>query len=469
MTFFDMISMSAGNLLRRKLRTFLTMLGVLIGTSSIVAMMSIGIGMRDLVMAEYSSYGSITQITVSEGMSDSAATVSDSTKLSESNIKKFENIDHVVSVEPCLLFDMNMQQGKYIGWGQLKGVSAEYISKQKVGKGKPPEASSNSRLEVLAGNTLITNFYDPNNFEDTFYFNAEKLPDVDLLNKVTRMTTYDQYATFRQELKNKNTKNEEGQEGEDNADIYMQDSEVRFRINITGIMEGEADAFSIDSDCLLVDIEQLKNYLTRNFKKGEIPNQPYNAKEKPFNEWVYNQATVNIDDGENVEQVLKDIQDMGFQASSNKEMLDAAQRIFMIIEMVLGAIGMIAFLVAAIGIANTMMMSTYERTKEIGVMKVLGCDLKDIRRLFLTEAGFIGFFGGIMGLLFTIGLSALGNKVAAAYLTSGMGLMEGKISVIPIWLMVLAIVFSTAMGMLAGYFPAKRAMKLSPLAAIRTE
>ena len=111
-----------------------------------------------------------------------------------------------------------------------------------------------------------------------------------------------------------------------------------------------------------------------------------------------------------------------------------------------------------------MMMSTYERTKEIGIMKVLGCDMHDIQKLFLVEAGFIGFIGGVVGLGITAIISVVINHLA-----STMGQMAGNISVIPWWLAVVAVVFSTFMGMVAGYFPARRAMRLSPLAAIRTE
>lgn len=460
MTFFDMISMSVGNLLRRKLRTFLTMLGVLIGTSSIVAMLSIGIGMQELVMAEYSSYGGITQIIVSEGMSDSGNTADDSIKLTDTNAESFAQIDHVTSVEPVLTFDLTMIQGKFMGWAQLKSVSAEYLAEKKVEKGELPQATGGSKLEVLAGNTVITNFYDPNNFEGTSYYMTQELPNVDLLGKVTKFTTWDQYAYERQK-----------NESESDADTMgmVVDNEVRLNLKITGIMEGGPDAYTADSSYILVEMEQLKSYLTRNYKRGEIPNQPYNAKGKPFNEWVYNSIIVNVDDADNVELVQKELQDRGFMAQSNKEMLDSAQNIFRIIELVLGAIGMIAFLVAAIGIANTMMMSTYERTKEIGVMKVLGCDMRDIQKLFLSEAGFIGFLGGVLGLLFTLLLSVVANMFASQFLQQNMGVADARISVIPPWLILLSIVFSTLMGMLAGYFPARRAMKLSPLAAIRTE
>ena len=111
-----------------------------------------------------------------------------------------------------------------------------------------------------------------------------------------------------------------------------------------------------------------------------------------------------------------------------------------------------------------MMMSIYERTKEIGVMKVLGCDLRNIRTLFLMEAGFIGFIGGIVGLILSFVISMVMNKLAQA----AEEYMSG-ISYIPAWLVVLSLVFAVVVGMLAGFFPARRAMKLSPLAAIRNE
>ena len=131
----------------------------------------------------------------------------------------------------------------------------------------------------------------------------------------------------------------------------------------------------------------------------------------------------------------------------------------------LGGIGAVSLFVAAIGIANTMMMSIYERTKEIGVMKVLGCDLSAIRNMFLTEAGFIGLIGGAVGLILSFCISGVIN-----FLTNSM-YMEGSygLSYIPPYLVLLALVFAVVIGMLAGLFPALRAMRLSPLAAIRNE
>ena len=247
-------------------------------------------------------------------------------------------------------------------------------------------------------------------------------------------------------------------------DMGSEDNSMfKLQLNPTGIMAG-GQSYGMYSMSLLADIDTLKEYLMRNYGKGRIPNQPRD-KGKPLNEWVYNSIVLEVDEAENVDMVQQAVMDLGFEASSNKEMLESMQSTMQIVELVLGGIGMVAFLVAAIGIANTMMMSTYERTKEIGVMKVLGCDMKDIMLLFLAEAAFIGFIGGIVGLGFSEIISFIINSLAA----SVDGMATGKISVIDWWLALAAVGFSTLMGMVAGYFPARRAMKLSPLAAIHTE
>jgi ABC-type antimicrobial peptide transport system permease subunit len=116
-----------------------------------------------------------------------------------------------------------------------------------------------------------------------------------------------------------------------------------------------------------------------------------------------------------------------------------------------------------------MMMSTYERTKEIGIMKVIGARISDIKKMFLTEALMIGAIGGGIGVLFSYIVSFLMNYFLKDLASGFMGIEGARLSVIPIWLAVAALLFSMLIGLISGYFPARRAMKLSALTAIRTE
>lgn len=465
MSFYDLMSMSLGNLWRRKVRTVLTVLGVLIGTTSIVAMLSLAFGMKQIMMEEFSSMGSITQIQVSSdsGMEGESGTDT-STMLTESNMKMFEEMEHVRSVMPQLSFDASIRQGKYSGSATIRGVDKGLLESQALGEGELPGEGGGS-LQLIAGNLILTNFGYLQGDEYIDYYTTGELPNIDLMTQVKVADIYDMTASNEvpQETSEDDEAQDDGEDGSSETPVVEDNSFKQFRINITGIMEGDAETYGQFSYDMLTDIDALKSYLIKNFGKGNIPGQP-RPNGRPLNEWVYTNLIVDVDEAENVDGIMQQIQDMGFRAQSNKELLESAQKSLQIVELVLGGIGMVAFLVAAIGIANTMMMSTYERTKEIGVMKVLGCDMHDIQKLFLAEAGFIGFIGGMIGLGVTAIISMVINHLAGT-----MGQMAGNISVIPWWLAVIAVIFSTFMGMVAGYFPARRAMRLSPLAAIRTE
>ena len=477
MSFYDLMSMSLGNLWRRKLRTILTVLGVLIGTTSIVAMLSLAFGMKQQMMEQYESMGSVTQINVSPGGgmdSDSSGSQTDtSTMLTESNMEMFQGMEHVKSVSPQLTFDGTMKSGRYSGYANMIGVDQSMLDSQELDKGEVPKAGNSGTLQVLGGNQLLTGFGYVQGDEYVDYYSTGELPPIDLMTQIHQLQVYndaaesetvDQTASTDASTEDSSGDGDSDSAGDDaDAQPAEDNSMLNFRIKITGIMAGGLEEYNNYSQSLLVNLDDLKSYLTKNFGKGKIPGQP-KPNGKPLNEWVYTTIVVEVDQADNVEDVMKSIQDMGFSANSNKELIDSAQKSLQIVELVLGGIGMVAFLVAAIGIANTMMMSTYERTKEIGVMKVLGCDMRDIQKLFLAEAGFIGLIGGIVGLLLSCGVSSLINHFSA-----GMEGIGGNISVIPWWLALAAVAFSTLMGMVAGYFPARRAMKLSPLAAIHTE
>jgi ABC-type antimicrobial peptide transport system permease subunit len=145
-------------------------------------------------------------------------------------------------------------------------------------------------------------------------------------------------------------------------------------------------------------------------------------------------------------------------------------------QMMLGGLGAISLFVAALGITNTMIMSISERIKEIGIMKSLGCFVNDIRIIFLTEAGIIGFMGGIVGCVVSLLISLIINMVSlGAFSLSNIVLAVrggedvSRVSVIPLWLLAFSVVFSILIGLCSGYYPANRAVKISALEAIKNE
>jgi ABC-type antimicrobial peptide transport system permease subunit len=189
----------------------------------------------------------------------------------------------------------------------------------------------------------------------------------------------------------------------------------------------------------------------------------------------YQQIKLNVDNVKNVLKVQDEIEKLGYQSESQMQWLEPIQQASRTMQMVLGALGAVAMIVSAISIANTMVMSIYERTKEIGIMKVLGCVIKDIRKLFLFEAAMIGLFGGLIG----IGLGYLSSWVINKFGGPVFGsLMSGnymydmtntKFSIIPLYLPALSLAISITVGLLSGYFPARRATKIKAIEAMKTD
>ena len=436
MRFFDLLIMSINNLRRRKLRTGLTVLGVVIGTASIVVMVSLGIGLKENTVESYASFGSLTRIQISSGYGNQ----SEDDHLVDATVTKLAKIPHVKSVSPILETDVNLKQGVYQGYSNIVGMPREELEQIPLAEGKLPNKNA-ATLEFIVGNMVSDNFYNSKTGKGSW--DGEDLSKVDLIHKP--------FFTMFQNMGN-------GDES----------SQKKYLFPACALVDGGENGFSEYGYQIYTDIDLLKTQLKKIYRKNPIPGQPTNKKGKPYNYFVYNMIYVNVDDMEHVTEVQKAITDMGYEAYSSMQWLEQAQQQTDMIQAVLGGIGAVSLFVAAIGIANTMMMSIYERTKEIGVLKVLGCALGDIRTMFLMEAGFIGFMGGVLGLGLSYSVSAAINKFLGASL-SGMTGGSGAISRIPLWLSGSAVVFAVLIGMLAGLFPALRAMKLSPLAAIRNE
>ena len=131
--------------------------------------------------------------------------------------------------------------------------------------------------------------------------------------------------------------------------------------------------------------------------------------------------------------------------------------------------GGLALFVAALGVTNTMIMAVYERTREIGILKAIGASRWDVLRLFIVEAALIGFLGGVLGLALGTLLGRGVDWAAHWYLESEGVRGIGSLSVVPWWLALGALSFGTLVGLAAGVYPASRAARLDPVAALRYE
>lgn len=453
MKLLDLLKLSVSNLKRRKLRTVLTVLGVLIGTASVVTMMSLGIGLNELNREDLEKYGSLKTIEarVPYNMQNDNTGKNEPVYIKDETIEKLKRLPHVKGVSPILRTEVFIMQGSYVLYTQIVGVDDTYMKDIELGSGHLP--TDKKKLEFLYGNTVIRYFSNPKNRNYDPYNQDSEPPDIDYYKSMFVIFDTETYQKAKQ--------------GGENAPKPPK----KYIIPTAGVVKGsdnfrDPDSYNPYNDSIYCNIDALKVMLKKVYKNKAIPNQPTTKKGKPLKFLVYDSALVYVDEMDNVMDVQAQIKDMGFDADSQMQWLEQTKSSTNMIQMVLGGIGAVSLFVASIGIANTMMMSIYERTKEIGIMKVLGCDMNRIRDIFLIESGAIGFMGGLTGVILSFIISKLINVLGVAVAVVG---VEGDMSRIPLWLVGSAIIFAIIIGMLAGLFPALRAMKLSPLTALRND
>jgi ABC-type antimicrobial peptide transport system permease subunit len=438
----DLFIMGLRNLSRRKARTILTVLGVIIGSLSIIIMVSIGYGMNNNFNSQVMQQGGLTTITVNtyaDIFDDGGNWVnSKQQKLDDRLVEQIKTIEHVRAVSPVISKGATVTVGKYMGWVNISAMDYKVFDDfdfPELAFGEYPSETDQS--VIVFGFSVTNNFYDPK-------VRGMWQPVVVDLQKEKLILSFNDYPVgekkkaFTLPLKN---------------------------IAQMGQTNGEFDYNTY------MDIEYFKKLYLKYCNTLSLEDRKKAVKSIQ----EYQQIKLNVDNVNNVTGVQDEIKKLGFQSYSQMQYLEPLQEASNTLQMVLGALGAVAMIVSAISIANTMVMSIYERTKEIGIMKVLGCVIKDIRKLFLFEAAMIGLFGGLIGIVLgyiaSWGINKFGAPVFSALMSGNYmyDMTNTKFSIIPLYLPILSLVISILVGLVSGYFPARRATKISAIEAMKTE
>ena len=482
----DLLKLSTDNLRRRKGRTLLTLIGVVIGTCLIVVMISLGIAIGKQNEEMLRSYGDLTKIQI-YNYSYGGTTENSPPKLDDAMLETLKAIPHVIAATPQYR-PQNLGGQIYAGKNdryqaymdvmgmdpaslQAMGVtmlSGQYLTGEEVlGKNKIP---------VIVGENYAYSFEDTRKsynsgkryvYQGMVDAQGNPVPPFVDINKdklTLRMSNYDET----------NPKTRE------------------YELVVMGVMKSDYNVGYYTDSGIVMSIANVKKLEeayqklpgSKNNGGGVIISGSGGVMREQDN--GYQEVYLKVDDVDNVADVENAVKDLGYtEIGSMTQVREQLQAEVRKQQMTLGGLAAVSLLVAALNIANTMTMAIYERTKEIGVMKVLGCPLGKIRGMFLVESGAIGFIGGIVGVVISYIVSFVLNNLQTIIAFLGiqqnmdsMNNMGGMVdpmmatsqsSIIPPWLVLLAIAFATLVGLLSGVVPANRAVKISALEAIRHE
>ena len=462
----DEISLSARNLLRRKGRTALTLVGVVIGTCMVVLMISLGIAQTKTNEEMLQSWGDLTQVQI-YGYGTMMGSDGKPLYLDDAAITNIKQIPHVAAATPyAQAYNLEGEitagrNGRYtsdiynlIGIDPTALEPMGFALQSGSWPTNTPASEKATKLQVLVGSSTGYNFQDSRKsynspkryrYEGQTDANGKELPPFVDIDKDKMTLTI---------------KTGEGSTEKSRS----------WELEVVGVLEPDGAKGYWTQSGIVLRIQDMKML-------QKVYNDMTKTKEESKS---YDQVYVKVDDLSNVTDVETAIHDLGFTNTySMNQQREEMQKQVMNSQMIFGGIAAVSLLVAAINIINTMTMAIYERTREIGVMKVLGCELGNIRTMFLLESSTIGFIGGLIGLGISLiasfvlnNLSMLGQGLDLSGLMGGgyyMGGGGGTISIIPPWLMLAALVFATLVGLVAGILPANKAVKISALEAIRHE
>lgn len=475
MSFLDILHLALRNLRQAKLRATLTTMGVIVGVSVIVTMVSFGLGLQSNMLERFKALDLFNEVQVfGRGLSGliganrqgprdegdrSSGRRSNRTAtriLDDAGIKEIAAIPGVMYVEPSVAFGAFVRTNEKVLTQTVGGTNVPNISTRFQHFAAGQMISSPTADEAVVTERFIRDFGfekpadavgktlellappDDNEEEETPNFFGIPLDDPGLDEssavEVRRFTI----AGVLGELKEG-----AGQGGlrgiMPGARVYLPlEVAHQWMLRHRGPMSQVALALAREQGTL-----------------AEGQNEGYDA------------AVVRVTDPVHLTEVRSKITELGFGSFSIVDELDQIRLVFLIIDSVLGLLGGISLLVASFGIANTMIMSILERTREIGIMKAIGAEDREIKLIFFVEAAVIGLVGGVVGVLLAWGIDGLANRLAYRFILKPQGASFVDFFSIPPYLSLGAILFALLVSILAALYPASRAARIDPVRALR--
>ncbi len=457
----DLTELAARNLREALLRNALTTLGIAVGVASLVAMLSLGVGLQELANKKLSRSGLFDAVFVSSRMNQrgfgraaqSESAIREPAKILDAEARqKIAALPHVVEVYPEIRFPTEIQfEGKPYST-TVAGI--------------PPSARTEGAFDGMKGSFFSSADADEAILQIEFAKDLSTQPDW-LIGKDLVLRYAERQALPAEPNTNKSS---HGSPRGDSADEITGQSpgfsivprERTFRI--IGIVETEpatsVGSFGRGRLLIPMQVAEILRVAQANDLRGLL--------RRSSSKQTYDSLTVRVKGPTEVKSVEDAIQQMGYGTFSLLDATKSLRQVFAVFDLFLGIFGSLALAVASLGIVNTLVMAILERRREIGILKALGAADYDIGRLFFAEAGVMGLLGGIFGV-------TLGWLIGTA-LTFGTNVYLHKrdlppidLSSIPWWMVASAIGFSIVVSLAAGIYPASRAAKLDPVEALRYE
>jgi putative ABC transport system permease protein len=416
MNFSDMLRTALENLGRRKVRTVLTSTGVIVGILTIVTMVSLGVGVQREVRAQFAALG-LENVFVRPGQNQE-----------QDFFTQFGLPEREQPITPAVV----------AAWEQLpnvRGVAAQ-ISLDGV----------TTLLELPGGELSPVRVTGLDVFPDPFERPAVAL-DGDIAPVEQAGSVVIAAGALPEGVQAK------GLAGQELVIVLRspRGESQRFPVRVAGVSDWEENEVQASAE----DMAAMKAWWFNT--PDYLETQGYDL------------AVINANDVQAASELVRSFREEGYRVQSLELILEQANRVFAVINVMLASVGGLALFVACLGIVNTMIMAIYERTREIGTLKAIGASRGDIRGLFMLEAGLIGLLGGAVGIVGGWALGLLLNRVIGWYIEQENLPIAATFFVTPWWLALAAIAFAALVGILAGLYPAARAARLDPLVALRYE